>query len=412
MIFMDDKDNPNPNPSPSPNKNSESNQSSSAPSSQPIDSSTDPADSSSQSASTGSGNVKIDTQLANQLDEADDDPAKDSPVKKLLSYKVIAAMILKGCAEEFMDTPVETIINECLSDPPVTNPSSGGLLNGNDRVTLLQQEHVNSKKARTYFDNYFIAYRPGTLKERIPVRIDIEPQNDSNPGYPLTKRAFAYCSFMVTDEMVRKTADSNASNTTEPPKTIHNPWDAYDYNQVHKVYSIWICMDPNVADRNSIVRYRTVREIVAEKSRPNSLKKHIKEEPRANYDICEVITINLGSELDIEDPSLPDLINLLNLLFRNKTPVETKKEILQDHYRIAMSDTFKQEVNNVSSYAKMLVNSNAKTIAEKIILSNTQPANVIALWTGLSVETVQELADYYGVELPAASDTSNGTKAP
>ena len=55
--------------------------------------------------------------------------------------------------------------------------------------------------------------------------INVEAQKDFTPGYDLTTRGVFYCSRMLSAQM-----ETSIS--------------AKDYNQLQKVYSIWICLEP------------------------------------------------------------------------------------------------------------------------------------------------------------------------
>lgn len=312
------------------------------------------ADSAAQPASE---NVAISTELANAMDVAGDSPKLDEHAKRLLSFKAVIAMILRDCTDDFKGLSLETIINECLSDLPDSQGQSGELLNGNDRVKLLQQEFVNDKGGKVYLDNCFTANKP-SQKEKgisIPIHIDIEPQNDSSPGYPLPKRGFVYCGFMITSDLVRKApakGSAKGEGKQEGTEPVRNQLDAYNYNLVHKALSIWICTNPKAADRNTFVQYRIERKPYPT---PTNTQKSSADEPRENYDVEEVIIVNLGTGKPDEKPSAVEAINMLNVLFKSALSVEDKKKTLQDNYKIAMSDEFEQEVSSMTRLAQSYV---------------------------------------------------------
>lgn len=74
------------------------------------------------------------------------------------------------------------------------------------------------------YDIRFLATAP-VSGELIRLIINIEAQNDFYPGYPLIKRGIYYCSRMIS-----------AQYGTEFTKS--------HYEDIKKVYSIWICMNP------------------------------------------------------------------------------------------------------------------------------------------------------------------------
>lgn len=370
------------------------------------------------------------TELAMTLTQADKDARYDENAKKILTFKAVTAVIVKDCTHEFQDVPLNVILNECLSDPPVPPGQEGDLLNGNDCVTMLQQEYVNDNRVKQILDNCFVAYKPGVSTPRIPILCDFEPQNVSNPGYPLPKRGSVYTSHLVIHQVVRKDPKKSAKegNTAEAGETVVEPvrniMDAYDYSKIHKVYSIWICTHPKAADRNTIVRYRTEREVIVKppKADPqdtpaveseNAPKKDAKkdtaaqqpaDEPRENYDIEEVVIINLGTGNDDEPASKSTAINLLNLLFLSKKDIKEKESIVQNVYHIAMGDKFKEVMDNMGSFAQVLRSEAAYDrsleIAKALIRMPGHSAVQIATITKIDEQTVLELADEMGVDLP------------
>ena len=150
------------------------------------------------------------TELAMTLTQADKDARYDENAKKILTFKAVIAVIVKDCAHEFQDVPLNVISGECLSDPPVPPGQEGDLLNGNDCVTMLHQEYVNDNRVKQILDNCFVAYKPGVSTPRIPILFDFEPQNVSNPGYPLPKRGSVYTSHLVIHQLVRKDPKKSA----------------------------------------------------------------------------------------------------------------------------------------------------------------------------------------------------------
>ena len=61
------------------------------------------------------------------------------------------------------------------------------------------------------------------------------------PGYPWIKRGIYYCSRMIFSQYGTEFAESH-------------------YENIKKVYSIWICMNPPKSRENSITRYYIAKE--------------------------------------------------------------------------------------------------------------------------------------------------------
>jgi hypothetical protein len=106
------------------------------------------------------------------------------------------------------------------------------------------------------------------------------------------------------------------------------------YEQLRKVYSIWICPDPAKKRANGIFKY-TIEE--------NELcgRSGVKVE---NYDLMEVIILNLG---DADTKSDVEILNLLNTLFSTTLSSNEKKKILSDDFHIAMTKELESEVSDM-----------------------------------------------------------------
>ena len=149
--------------------------------------------------------------------------------------------------------------------------------------------------------------------------INIEAKNDFYPGYPLIKRGIYYCSRMISAQYGTEFTSSR-------------------YENVKKVYSIWICMNPPKNRENSITRYYIVEE---------NLVGNVKER-KADYDLMAAVMICLGRE---EDSNI-DLLKLLNVLLSTEKDSEDKCQILEDDFHIKMAQTLESEVSLMCNLSK------------------------------------------------------------
>ena len=128
--------------------------------------------------------------------------------------------------------------------------------------------------------------------EKIGLYIDLEAQNDTSPGYDLLKRAMYYSSRILSRQKGEAFTKS-------------------DYN-IKKVYSIWICTNPNKEMEDTINLY-TFNEI-------NIIGNYTREK---DYKYINIIMINLGEGYDKNKISL---LNALKIVF-GKTNLEPRKQI-------------------------------------------------------------------------------------
>ncbi len=129
------------------------------------------------------------------------------------------------------------------------------------------------------------------------------------------KRGFYYCGRMISEQYGTVFTDEH-------------------YEKIEKVYSIWICPDPAKKRKNGIFKYHTVEDIIY--GTP-----YTKEQ---NYDLMEVVILNLG---DADKDSDLEILDLLNTLFSMTTPPEEKKQRLHDDFEIAMTVEFESGVREM-----------------------------------------------------------------
>ena len=123
------------------------------------------------------------TNLAHTIDLAADRARYDECAKKLLTYKAVAAWILKSCTKEFSQYSIRFICENCLKgDIEVSNrtvhqdqPDRTSPLNGNERIDTLNSEANAIKDQTVYYDIRFRAYIPA-IDEPVQLIINLEIQ--------------------------------------------------------------------------------------------------------------------------------------------------------------------------------------------------------------------------------------------
>jgi hypothetical protein len=270
------------------------------------------------------------TNLAQTIDVAAARARYDECAKKLLSYQVIAAWILRSCVKEFSQNSVQYIMDNCLKEKPEIStravhqdhPDRQKLLDGDRMVDQENSEATGIKEQTVYFDIRFQASVPGAT-EPILLIINLEIQLDDAPGYPLVTRGFYYCARMVSEQ-------------------YGTVFTGEHYEKLRKVYSIWICPDPAKKRRNGIFRYHTVEEEVCGTSSVD----------RENFDLMEVIVLNLG---EADRSSSVEILDLLSVLFSTETSPEEKKKILSRDFHIAMTEELESGVKDMCNLSRALI---------------------------------------------------------
>jgi hypothetical protein len=187
------------------------------------------------------------------------------------------------------------------------------------QITGLNTEDSSLNEGTITYDIRFIATVPMS-GELIKLIINVEAQNDFYPGYPLIKRGIYYCSRMIS-----------AQYETE--------FTAGHYENIKKVYSVWIWMNPPKERRHTITRYQFTEENVVG---------HVKEN-KAYYDLLTVIMVCLGDVQNARDKSV---LHLLEVLLSNEKLPNEKKKILSEDFNIAMTKTLEGEVQEMCNLSK------------------------------------------------------------
>ena len=264
--------------------------------------------------------MNTDTTIAKNIRVADEKANYDAACKRLLSEKIILAWIMKNCLEEYRDCDVEEIAERYIEGTPQVGEVAVAPDESNC-VSMIQgagNEDTSLTEGTIFYDIRFLAIAPVSA-ELIRLIINIEAQNDFYPGYPLIKRGIYYCSRMISAQYGTEFTNSH-------------------YENIKKVYSIWICMNPPKSRENSITRY-----YIAEENLAGSVK-----ERKADYDLMAAVMICLGKEED----SGTDLLKLLNVLLSTETGSQDKCQILEEDFHIKMTQTLESEVSLMCNLSK------------------------------------------------------------
>ena len=171
----------------------------------------------------------MNTELKNAVLATDLKAQYDACAKKLLGYKDILARILIEAVEEFWGMSPEEVkplieddiqIGKVPVDPGLTNAVVGVDEAGKEIIGMnTVNEEVNA--GYILFDIIFYV----RLKEgRSKIIINVEAQRKEPTEYDILNRTIFYVSREISSQKNREFVNSN-------------------YNEIKKVYSIWICMN-------------------------------------------------------------------------------------------------------------------------------------------------------------------------
>ena len=179
------------------------------------------------------------TALASDIEKENLFIQYDKSIKKVLANKPILARILKFTVHELSRLSLQQIescidgnsvmLGQTFVDPGLTNP----------KIVNKQLEDDISGEGRIVYDLRFEVNLPDG--ENTKIIINIEAQRKSNPGYSIVNRGIFYIARLLSAQL----------NT----EFTNNGSDSAQYDNMKKVYSIWICMDCPEDKKDSIVSY-------------------------------------------------------------------------------------------------------------------------------------------------------------
>lgn len=272
--------------------------------------------------------MRTPTHISNALHEAADKARYDAEVKKLLSNKTILAWILKYSVREFQGMEIEAI-RECIEGEPQISKVRVRPGHTPEIVTGSNTEDKVIGEGTVTYDIRFFVLTPG--KERIKLIMDIEAQKSYYPGYDLVTRGVFYCSRMLSAQLDREFCSDN-------------------YDEIKKVYSIFLCMETPKYARNTITEYRI---------RKQKLFGNFQGEAR--YDLLSLVMICLDHKADElsegihgENGEENRLVGMLNVLLSDRLSVERKEAILTTKYGMEITVETKEAMNSMCNLSELI----------------------------------------------------------
>lgn len=212
--------------------------------------------------------------------------------KRILSNKYVLANILKVCAPEFHNCSIQEIAQKYIES--VSEPGSTGVdtdctnVESCDTIVGAGNEDATRTEGTIRYDVRFDAWAPDDSGKMLLI-VNIEAQNNFDPGYPLIKRAIYYASRLISAQKERY-------------------WTKSEYANINKVYTIWICLNPPQKNEGFINLYE-----LTEKHLLGTTKL-----PELEYDLINVVMVGLS-----KSPTDNAMINMLSTVF---SPQSTEDE--------------------------------------------------------------------------------------
>ena len=261
----------------------------------------------------------IKTILASDIEAENLDIRYDMSVKRVLGNIPLLAPITKYTVKELENFSIP-MIEQCIDADSIKISQvfvEPGLTNR--KIINDELESKVPGEGRAIFDIRFTITLPGGSKSKII--INIEAQQKSNPGYSLLNRGIFYAARLISAQLsVEFTNDGS---------------DKEQYDNMKKVYSIWICMDCPEDKKDSIINYSFEPHIIYQGNDKLKLYK--------NCDLMNITFIHLSGK---PDHSHHQLISMLDTLLA-RMDTETKKKKLQEEHNLPMTIKLEKEMNDM-----------------------------------------------------------------
>lgn len=233
----------------------------------------------------------------------------DENAKDLLSHKPFLANILVNCVEDFQGMAPEEVEQMIEGKPSVSTPVEPGFTNeeAEDHGDVLRGMNTESKvrgEGVLFFD---IIFYVRTKDGRSKVIVNIESQKDEPSAYDVEMRGIFYVSREISSQLNREFKNQR-------------------YNDICKVYSIWLIMN---ASENQMARIHLAKEDIIGESRWKPM-----------YDVFNLVLVRLKDVLDSD--MTHRLHRLVGALFLPDMSFEDKNKILEEEFHIKMEGERKE----------------------------------------------------------------------
>lgn len=257
--------------------------------------------------------------LLRKLSLVDKRAKYDKEALLILSDKRLMACLLKEVVPEVKYYSVEEIITFIDGEPRIDEVGLHPSSHSPSRITGNANESKILGEGTTRFDLWFNLDIPGN-DGTIRIIINVEAQNNENPGYDIVTRAIYYACRLVSEQFETEFSGAN-------------------YDGIKKVYSIWVCMPKedrtNSVDSYSIERKQEYGECFC---------------PTSRYDLLKVVMIRLGKEPTIDK----NFFGALSAIFSDTMNVEEKVVACEDNGYPIIESNLRERMNVMSGLGRDL----------------------------------------------------------
>ncbi len=292
----------------------------------------------------------------------------DNECKKILTNKDILANIMLGCLEEYRGVGVYEISDRYIEGNPKNDVP---ILEQPPQIVGNSNEFNSFNEGRSTFDVTFMAGIPNNTGEELYLMLDVEAQNNANPGYPILKRGSFYCGRMIVSQYGSVFVKS-------------------DYGKLRKVVSMWLCPFPSKKEQEYTINVYRMKET------------HIVGDYGArkeDYDNFCMVVIFLGNKKPEE---LTGLMRFLTVLFVSELPAEEVTRIIRDEYHVRITPDIEKGVAKLCNLSEG-IRQRAEEKGRKEersnffnamnLIKNNTPLDDVSKTTGIDLSSLQSMRD-------------------
>lgn len=275
--------------------------------------------------------MKSNTLIAKELTTADNKVQYDEYVKRVLGNRCILAWILKETVEEYKEFPIQEIA-DCIEPEIMISsvPVRPGETNGKAQkekeglfITGDNTEDAVPNEGKTTYDIRFHTFVPQKKqKEQMKLLINLEAQKEFYQSYEIVTRGIFYGARMISAQLDREFTDSH-------------------YENLKKVYSIWICMNAPEKIGNALTVYSIAEHDIVGKGFSE----------KESYDKLSVVVICLNEE---SEENQQGIHRLLNVLLSPNVKATEKKRILTDEFGIETERELGKEMDEMCNLSEAI----------------------------------------------------------
>ena len=303
----------------------------------------------------------MDTEAKNAIKATDKKAQYDDSAKRLLGQKIILAHILVKTVDEFKGMNPKEVVSFIEGDPYISVvPIEPGLTNKSyekegQRIVGLNLENVEINEGLARFDIVFYVRMSDGLSQII---INLELQKDEPSEYKILNRTVFYVCRLISSQKERDFKNTN-------------------YNDIKRVYSIWVCMNMDENSMNHI--YLTNDNVIGSY------------QWKGRLDLLNIVMIGLSNELPEHDEEY-ELHRLLGALLSKELTVDEKLNIIEGEYDISVEENIRKDVSIMCNLSQGIEDKGIAIGEARIILNmhdNGLTAEQIAAATDKDIKDIE-----------------------